>query len=171
MNPRWENYAVPLGLTIEQTKYYLEQQQEALRGLQALKHWRDGRCGSSYPGTWKFLLEVIKDCLGPNVAETLRAKITANKLWTLKCQIGRCSFPFVLLHVSVVMSACNDDVMGRWRCEQSSTQTSFTCQCIYDMTDVWCCRQCTYFMWAGVCLFVYVHVKMWDRQANTTLLP
>ena len=89
MNPRWEQYAISLGLTIEQTKYYHEQQQEALRGLLAMKHWRDGRCGSSYPGTWKFLLDVIKNCLGPVVADELRDKITANKPWTITGQIGR----------------------------------------------------------------------------------
>ena len=96
MNPRWEQYAISLGLTIEQTKYYLEQQQEALRGLLALKHWRDGRSGSSYPGTWKFLLDVIKDRLGPVVADKLRDKITANEPWTITGRIGRCSSPFMV---------------------------------------------------------------------------
>ena len=61
MIPCLEQYAIPLGLTIEQTKYYHKQQQEALRGLLAMKHWRDGWCGSSYPGMWNFLLDVIKD--------------------------------------------------------------------------------------------------------------
>ena len=88
MNPRWEQYAISLGLSIEQAKYYQEQQQEAFRGLLALKHWRDGRCGSSYPGTWRFLLDVMKDDLGPVVADELRAKVVANKTWTLVGQPG-----------------------------------------------------------------------------------
>ena len=88
MNPRWEQYAISLGLSIEQTKYYHEQQQEAFRGLLALKHWRDGQCGSSHPGTWRFLLEVMKDRLGPVVADELRAKVAANKTWTLGGQTG-----------------------------------------------------------------------------------
>ena len=91
MNPRWEQYAISLGLSIEQVKYYHEQQQEAFRGLLALKHWRDRRCGSSYPGTWRFLLDVMKDDLGPVVADELRAKVAANKTWTHRGQAGGCS--------------------------------------------------------------------------------
>ena len=91
MNPCWEQYAISLGLSIEQAKYYHEQQQEAFRGLLALKHWRDGRCGSSYPGTWRFLLDVMKDDLGPVIADKLRAEVAANKTWTLGGQPGGCS--------------------------------------------------------------------------------
>ena len=54
--PLWDKYAISLGLSIDRVKYYLEQQQEALRGLLALQYWRDGQCGSGYPTTWKFLL-------------------------------------------------------------------------------------------------------------------
>ena len=91
MNPRWEQYAISLGLSIEEVKYYQGQQQEAFRGLLALKHWRDGRCGSSYPGTWRFLLDVMKDDLGHVVADKLRAKVAANKTWTHRGQAGGCS--------------------------------------------------------------------------------
>ena len=69
-------------------KYYLEQPQEALRGLLALKYWRDGQCGSDYPTTWKFLLDVIKNCLGPNVAKDLEKLIITNDTWTLTSPRG-----------------------------------------------------------------------------------
>ena len=86
--PLWDRYAISLGLSIDRVKYYLEQQQEALRGLLALKYWRDGQCGSGYPTTWKFLLDVIKDRLGPNVAEDLEKMIIANDTWTLTSPRG-----------------------------------------------------------------------------------
>ena len=81
--PLWDRYAISLGLSINRVKYYLEQQQEALRGLLALQYWRDGQCGSGYPTTWKFLLDVIKDRLGPKVAEDLEKMIITNDTWTL----------------------------------------------------------------------------------------
>ena len=69
-------------------RYYVEQQQESLRGLLALKYWRDGQCGSGYPTTWKFLLDVIKDRLGPNVAEDLEKLIITNDTWSLPSPRG-----------------------------------------------------------------------------------
>ena len=107
MNPRWEKYAISLGLSIEEAKYYQEQQQEAFRGLLALKHWRDGRCGSSYPGTWRFLLNVMKDDLGPVVADELRAKVAANKTWTLRGQPGGFSC-CMNLHLNLVFCCSSE---------------------------------------------------------------
>ena len=86
--PLWDKYAISLGLSIDRVKYYLEQQQESLRGLLALKYWRDGQCGSGYPATWKFLLDVIKDRLGPNVAEDLEKLIITNDTWSLTSPRG-----------------------------------------------------------------------------------
>ena len=86
MLPVWEKYAISLGLTIEQVEYYQGSPQRTMRGLLALKYWRDGQCGPSYPCKWRFLLDVIKDCLGSNVAEDLRKKVAANKMWTISTQ-------------------------------------------------------------------------------------
>ena len=83
----WTEYAL-LGLSINRVKYYQELPQENMRGLLALQYWRDGLCGSSYPGTWKFLLTVIEDKLGRNVADNLQTKITANRAWILSSQTG-----------------------------------------------------------------------------------
>ena len=80
--PLWGDYCIFLGLSIDQTKYFHELPQESLRGLLALKYWRDGRCGSSYPSTWRFFLSVIEDRLGPTVAEGLKEKIVSDETWT-----------------------------------------------------------------------------------------
>ena len=86
--PLWYEYAISLGLSADMMKYYVEQPQEALRGLLALKYWRDGQCGSGYPATWKFLLGVIKDRLGSNVAQDLEELIITNDTWSLTSPRG-----------------------------------------------------------------------------------
>ena len=88
MCPLWYDYAISLGLSADMMKYYVEQPQEALRGLLALKYWRDGQCGSGYPTTWKFLLGVIKDRLGSNVAKDLEELIITNDTWSLTSPRG-----------------------------------------------------------------------------------
>ena len=93
MLPLWTGYVIPLGLSINQLQYYQEQPQESTRGLLALQYWRDGRCGSDYPGTWRFLLDTIKDCLGPKVAMDLKTKVVANKTWIRVSQAGGFSSP------------------------------------------------------------------------------
>ena len=112
MLPVWEKYAISLGLTIEQVEYYQGLQQRTMRGLLALKHWRDGQCGSSYPCTWRFLLDVIKGRLGTKVAENLRGKVAADKSWIISSPTGwlspqcmvtcvvnlACVFVYVYLH-------------------------------------------------------------------------
>ena len=80
--PLWGDYCISLGLSIDQAKYFHELPQESLRGLLALKYWRDGRCGLSYPSTWRFFLSVIEDRLGPTVAEELKEKIVSDETWT-----------------------------------------------------------------------------------------
>ena len=88
MLPVWEKYAISLGLTIEQVEYFQGLPQRTMRGLLALKYWRDGQCGRSCPCTWRYLFDVIKDRLGSNVAEDLRKKVAANKTWTISSPTG-----------------------------------------------------------------------------------
>ena len=92
MLPNWQKYAISLGLSMEQVEYYARLQEMNMGGLQALKHWRDGKCGSNFPSTWKFLISVIDDRIGCNVAKDLKAKVTANKLWTCTSQAGGFSY-------------------------------------------------------------------------------
>ena len=91
INPHWKQYATFLGLSRNEFNYYGELYQDTSRGLLVLQHWRDGQFGSYYIGTWRFLLNVMKDHLGPVVADKLRAKVAANKTWTLGGQAGRLS--------------------------------------------------------------------------------
>ena len=86
--PRWYKYAISLGLTIDRMMYYIKQHQVNIRGLLALHYWKDGRCGSRYPPTWKFLLDVIRDRRGPNVAKDLEKLIITNDTWTLPNPLG-----------------------------------------------------------------------------------
>ena len=88
MLPNWQKYIIHLGLSIEQVEHYIGLPEMSMGGLLALKHWRDGKCGSDYPSTWKFLISVIEGCLGSNVAKKLETKVTANKLWTCTSQAG-----------------------------------------------------------------------------------
>ena len=52
-------------------------------GVLALRHWRDGHCGEHHPGTWRFLLKVIGDSIGPVPAEDLEKEVHTNSNWTL----------------------------------------------------------------------------------------
>ena len=88
MCPPWHQYAISLGLSIGRLMCYLEHPQKASRGLFALQYWRDGQCGSGYPTTWKFLLDVIKDRLGPIMADDLEKLIITNDTWTLTSPRG-----------------------------------------------------------------------------------
>ena len=79
--PHWVRYAISLGLNIDQIQTY-SKESEDLKGLLALKHWRDGRCSSDFPTTWKFLLEVISDHLGTKVADDLEKQICKERMWS-----------------------------------------------------------------------------------------
>ena len=79
-HPSWEDYTIPLGLKFQQVKYV---RQRGDNGLLALTHWRDGHCGEDHPGTWRFLLKVIGDCIGPVPAGDLEKKVRTNSNWTL----------------------------------------------------------------------------------------
>ena len=75
--------AIFLGVPMEWVKYYEEQHQYNVAGLLALQHWRDGRVESSYPSTWKFLLEAINQRSKFSLAEELKKKIITHNTWTL----------------------------------------------------------------------------------------
>ena len=47
-----------------------------LKGLRTLAYWRDGRCHSSFPTTWGFLLEKVEGVSGRNVADELRENLS-----------------------------------------------------------------------------------------------
>ena len=53
-----------------------------LGGLLALKYWRDGLSGKSYPSTWKFLLQQVEATLGAIVAKDLEYKAINNPTWS-----------------------------------------------------------------------------------------
>ena len=81
--PLWEEYAISLGLTLDHVTYFHQEiPQQNHRGMLALNHWRNGHCGPSYPNTWRFLLKVINDTQGYNVADDLEKKLAANENWT-----------------------------------------------------------------------------------------
>ena len=81
-HPNWEDYAIPLGLTSEQVDYFYRMKRGD-NGVLALRHWRDGHCGEDYPGTWRFLLKIIGDSIGPVPAGDLEKKVPTNSKWTL----------------------------------------------------------------------------------------
>ena len=80
--PNWEEYAIPLGLTSEQVNYFYRMKRGD-NGVLVLRHWRDGHCGEDYPGTWRFLLKVIGDSIGPVPAGDLEKEVPANSKWIL----------------------------------------------------------------------------------------
>ena len=47
-----------------------------LKELLTLAYWRDGKCDSSLPTTWGFLLEKVEGVSGRNVAEELRGTLS-----------------------------------------------------------------------------------------------
>ena len=81
-HPNWEDYAIPLGLKSQQVDYFYRQLRGD-KGVLALRHWRDGHCGEDHPGTWRFLLKVIGDSIGPVPAEDLEKEVSNNSNWTL----------------------------------------------------------------------------------------
>ena len=86
--PLLDKYAIYLGLTSDRIKYYYEQRLGIKGELLALKYWRDGGCGSRYPPTWKFLLDVIRDCGELKVAKDLEKLIITYDTWTLTSPRG-----------------------------------------------------------------------------------
>ena len=81
-HPNWENYAIPLGLNSEQVDYFYHMKRGD-NGVLALRHWRDGHCGEDHPGTWRFLLKVIGECIGPVPAGDLEKEVPTKSNWTL----------------------------------------------------------------------------------------
>ena len=81
-HPNWEEYAIPLGLNLDHVNYFYRQLRGD-KGVLALRHWRDGHCGEDHPGTWRFLLKVIGDSIGPIPAEDLAKEVITNGNYTL----------------------------------------------------------------------------------------
>ena len=81
-HPNWETYAIPLGLESQQVDYFYHQLRGD-KGVLTLRHWRDGHCGEDHPGTWRFLLKVIGENIGPNPAGDLEKKVLNSSNWTL----------------------------------------------------------------------------------------
>ena len=50
-----------------------------------MSYWRDGRCGETYPHTWRFLLKTVKDSptFGPLVGETIEKKAYSETSWSV----------------------------------------------------------------------------------------
>ena len=80
--PYWVTYVLPLGLEPQQVDYFCRQLRGD-KGVLALRHWRDGHCGEDQPGTWRFLLKVIGDNIGPVPAADLEKRVSHNSNWTL----------------------------------------------------------------------------------------
>ena len=55
-----------------------------LKGLRTLAYWRDGRCDSSLPTTWGFLLEKVQGVSGRNVAKELRETLSKDPACVLR---------------------------------------------------------------------------------------
>ena len=53
-----------------------------LKGLRTLAFWRDGKCDSSLPTTWGFLLEKVEGVSGRNVAKELRETLSKDPACT-----------------------------------------------------------------------------------------
>ena len=57
---------------------------DSLKGLRTLAYWRDGKCDSSLPTTWGFLLEKVEVVSGRAVAEELRETLSRDPACVLK---------------------------------------------------------------------------------------
>ena len=77
--PVWHFLAVSLGVPVIQVEAY---RYDPLGGLLALQYWRDGRCEASYPSTWLFFLEKVRDTFGKKVAEDLEKKASKDPTWS-----------------------------------------------------------------------------------------
>ena len=55
-----------------------------LKELLTLAYWRDGRCHSSLPTTWGFLLEKVEGVCGRTVAEELRETLSKDPACVLR---------------------------------------------------------------------------------------
>ena len=77
--PVWQYLAIGLGVPVNHVQAY---RADPLGGLLALKQWRDGLSGKSYPSTWRFLLQQVEATLGRNVARDLEKKAIKDPTWS-----------------------------------------------------------------------------------------
>ena len=78
--PVWHSLAIRLGVPIEQVEAW--DSNKPLGGLLALGYWRDGKSGDLFPPTWGFLLRILKESKGPNVADALEKEVRSNPAWS-----------------------------------------------------------------------------------------
>ena len=52
-------------------------------GVQALKYWKDGKSGENYPVTCNFLLKIVGEACGLNIAKEIEKKFAGK--FQLKC--------------------------------------------------------------------------------------
>ena len=55
-----------------------------LQGVRTLTYWRDGKCDSSLPTTWGFLLEKVEGVSGRTVAGELRETLSKDPACVLR---------------------------------------------------------------------------------------
>ena len=72
--------AISLGVPIKQVEAW---DTKPLGGLLALGYWRDGKSGDLFPPTWGFLLKMLKESKGPNVADALEKEVRSNPAWSI----------------------------------------------------------------------------------------
>ena len=77
--PLWHRLAVNLGVPFDQVKAC---RCDPLGDLSALKYWRDGMCGETFPSTWKFLLQEIETTFGVKVVKDLERKALGKPTWS-----------------------------------------------------------------------------------------
>ena len=83
---RWQDLAIKLGVPVKEITLL---ENSKYGGVQALKYWKDGKSGKNYPVTCTFLLEIVGEACGRNIAEEIEMKFGG------KSQI-KCSYKFYL---------------------------------------------------------------------------
>ena len=78
--PVWHSLAISLGVPVDEVQSLRSDQ--SLGGILALQYWRDGKSGDLFPPTWGFLLKILKESKGPNVADALEKEVRSNPAWS-----------------------------------------------------------------------------------------
>ena len=73
----YEKLAVLLGIP----RAYAVGQSGSLKGLDTLVYWRNGKSGSDFPTTWKFLLQKVEEVCGAGVAKDIEKALLSNRTW------------------------------------------------------------------------------------------
>ena len=78
--PVWHSLAISLGVPVNEVQSLRSDQ--SLGGILALRYWRDGKSGDLFPPTWGFLLKIMRESKGPNVADAMEKDIRSNPAWS-----------------------------------------------------------------------------------------